>query len=69
MEKSYKEGIDQGPWFVYTDGTEIFVMSNDFTHDVTLDLRGDFGSYDVKRRYAHFICEALNQRAQEIKET
>ena len=68
MEKKthYITGVDTGPWYVWTNGNDVFVMSEDFTHDVTLDIRGDFTDIDAKRRYAHFICEALNEKAEKV---
>lgn len=71
MEKKkykYIEGVDQGPWNVQTDRNgNILVISDDCTHDVTIDIRGDFDSHISKLRYAYFICDALNQKAKEIE--
>ncbi|NDB06556.1 MAG: hypothetical protein EBX95_12675 [Acidimicrobiia bacterium] len=65
-KKHYFTGIDQGPWFVISNGADVFVCSHDIIHDVTLDIRGDFDDFDTKRRYAHFICEALNEKAEKV---
>lgn len=67
-KKAYLEGVDQGPWSVHIDrDNHILVISDDFTHDVTIDIRGDFRNSATKLRYAHFICSALNQKAKEIQ--
>ncbi len=67
-KKKFIEGVDQGPWNVQIDRNgNIFVISDDFTHDVTIDIRGDFDSHLTKLRYAHFICDTLNEKAKEIK--
>lgn len=66
-KKHYFTGIDQGPWYVVANQSDVFVCSDDITHDVTLDIRGDFDDFDAKRRYAHFISEALNEKAEKVK--
>lgn len=65
-KKTHSTCTVPGPWSVCTNGTEVFVCYDDFTYYVALDIRGDFADYSSKRRYAHFICEALNEKAEKI---
>lgn len=56
MEKIW----DKGPWTVNTSGTEIHVESEDFTHDVSLCVYGDFKNKRERVAYAKFIAKVLN---------
>ena len=49
---------DEGPWMVSPDGS--IIESGDFTHDVQLEVTGDF--YDKKQRkmYADNLAKKLN---------
>ena len=47
---------DKGPWFV-TDTYN--VASEDFTHDVILEISGDFEGDWQKEEYAECLCEVL----------
>lgn len=51
----FKE-LDKGPWTV-EDGLVLF--SDDFTHDVTLSISGDFG-IGQKEDYMKQLCDFLN---------
>lgn len=51
---------DLGPWSVNTSGTEVHVESEDFTHDVSLRVYGDFKDKRERVAYAKFIAGKLN---------
>lgn len=50
---------DKGPWDVSPDGRTI--QSDDFCHDVTLHVSGDFWDDAQRKRYADNIARKLNQ--------
>lgn len=62
--------MDKGPWRVH-DSFErgiagglrrtISVLSDDFDHDVSIEFRGDFANNDDRRKYADWLCAALNR--------
>lgn len=52
---------DKGPWIVVSE-TGHKIESDDFTHDVTLTISGDFGSDADRVEYAKGLCEILNRR-------
>lgn len=49
---------DNGPWTVSDDGCRLY--SDDFRHDVTLTISGDFFDSNVKKQYAEHIAAILN---------
>lgn len=51
---------DKGPWSAETtaDG-RIVISSDDFNHDVQLQVTGDFGGSDKKRAYAQYLANIL----------
>lgn len=58
---------ERGPWRVgaeFTEGPgtqpEIFIESNDFTHDVRLYVIGDFRNTAERQAYAEEIAGRLN---------
>lgn len=53
--------FDKGPWTVET-GTDdsIYLQSDDFTHDVSLKISGDFGDRTRKEAYAKFLAQVLS---------
>lgn len=53
--------MDKGPWTVNTKGTA--VSSGDFDLDVELKITGDFGDTEVRRRYAEWLAQTLNDAA------
>jgi hypothetical protein len=62
--------MDKGPWTVSAgkcaDGYEkVFICSDDFTHDVSLRVLGDFRSLSEKKKYAQAIADVLNDAAKE----
>ena len=61
--------MDKGPFRVKVTkfksgmcGPEVDVRlnSDDFAHDASLIVYGDFGSFAAKKRYAIYICGLLN---------
>lgn len=53
---------DSGPWAVrYDESTrEVYVESNDFHHDVTLTVNGDFRHRAEQMQYADWLARRLN---------
>lgn len=47
---------DKGPW--HTDGK--LILSDDFTHDVSLALNGDFSNEEQRKAYAENLVKKLN---------
>ena len=64
------EIVENGPWKAGTDKTsageyEVFVESEDFTHDVRLIVDGDFEGDEECLAYAAEIARRLNLPAAE----
>ena len=60
---------DRGPWTVEVwdkdgepDCDGVFLASDDFTHDVCMQVGGDFATIDDKKAYAQEIADVLNNR-------
>ena len=56
--------MDKGPWQVAYEGldfTRFCVASDDFKHDVTLTVTGDFADNDELRRYCEWLRDTLNK--------
>lgn len=57
--------MDKGPWRVYVPiGNEpwgVFVESEDFEHDVRLEVTGDFATTSDHILYADWIAGVLNR--------
>ena len=52
---------DRGPWLVSNPrGTKVVLQSNDFHHDVALEITGDFVDVDSKVRYAQWLAQRLS---------
>jgi hypothetical protein len=52
---------EKGPWQVNDWGHgRIVIQSNDFTHDVALEISGDFGSVEREIAHAEEIARRLN---------
>lgn len=56
---------EKGPWkaVIYTKG--IALQSDDFHHDVTLYISGDFADQDQKWKYAIMLADRMNRMPQE----
>lgn len=50
--------IECGPWKASKDGR--YIESDDFTHDVTLSVTGDFEDDEQRAAYANEIVRRLN---------
>lgn len=48
---------DEGPWFVNEHGNP---ESSDFTHDVILEINGDFFDDQQRAEYAKHLVDILN---------
>lgn len=59
---------DKGPWTVQrgSDGMH-GVASDDFQHDVWLDVNGDFGDEETHEDYCHWLARKLNGAAEPPK--
>jgi hypothetical protein len=56
---------ETGPWEVKVwPDKRVVVDSDDFTHDVSLIVCGDFESDEQRMQYARMICERLNTAPQ-----
>ena len=57
--------MDKGPWRLLYDDAEdsnpVGIASDDFGHDVTLDVNGDFADNDEHRRYCEWLRDTLNK--------
>lgn len=49
-------------WSVRSQGGNFRICDSDFTHDVELELSGDFATSDQERAFAEMVCAALNGR-------
>jgi hypothetical protein len=49
---------DKGKWYADHYGRKVW--SNDFTHDVVLEVSGDFGSEEERIEYANWLADKLN---------
>ena len=55
---------DKGPWQLSAyDGRSI--ESDDFTHDVTIAIHGEFESEEQRRAYAQGLADLLNKYGEE----
>jgi len=60
---------DNGKWEVCVDGYAVWLDSDDFTHDASLQVAGDFKDLPQKFAYAKEIAKRLNMKATpQIKE-
>lgn len=52
---------ENGPWEVNEWGKgRLVLQSDDFTHDVSLEISGDFASKEERLEYAEEIARRLN---------
>ena len=62
------EDYDKGLWSLYysephaleVGGELIGLISDDFTHDVVLEVTGDFGTEPTHKEYCEALMEKLN---------
>jgi hypothetical protein len=51
---------DKGPWTVQLGGSgQVLLQSDDFTHDVTLTIHGDFADLDQRKAYGQELADTL----------
>jgi hypothetical protein len=61
LERESVTVTEKGPWQVNDWGQgRIVIQSDDFTHDVSLEISGDFGSVERERAHAEEIARRLN---------
>lgn len=55
--------MDKGPWHIYTGsgGKLLGVISDDFDHDVSLEVKGDFRDNLQKLAYCEWLRNKLNE--------
>jgi len=51
---------DRGPWFAKWTARGLMIDSDDFTHDASLIVYGDFKDDRQRMRYAKYIATLLN---------
>jgi hypothetical protein len=70
MKKTIKKKLgpskENGRWYVDIEKdnngiSRAYVVSDDFTHDVSLLVRGNFGSLAERNRYAKMIARRLTR--------
>lgn len=55
-----EEIVERGIWRGVVHNTKGYVFSEDFKHDVTMAVSGDFASEQQKLRYVQTIAKRLN---------
>jgi hypothetical protein len=59
--------MDKGPWNAVQNPEGIWhVASEDFEHDVWLDVCGDFASTVKRKLYCEWLAAALNRAAKTV---
>lgn len=58
---------DSGPWEVSNHKDDVRLNSDDFTHDASLVVYGDFRNTREKIQYAKYIMGILNQHPAVVK--
>lgn len=57
--------VDKGPWVLFNSGPPemklVGVISEDFEHDVVLQVNGDFESLEQRRKYCVWLLSILNR--------
>lgn len=59
---------DTGPWTMSVWGDEddrIVIQSDDFHHDVALEVTGDFADIESRKRYAIWLAGLLTKACSE----
>lgn len=66
---------ENGPWMVQEwpniklgMSNRVVLLSEDFCHDVSLEISGDFEDYYKKVQYAHRLCARINMLPPETKD-
>lgn len=58
------EIVERGPWYVHESDRNVFLWSDDFTHDAGLMVSGDFSGREQKLAYAQELANRLNGYAE-----
>lgn len=57
--------MDKGPWkaevWKRATGNIMVIQSDDFEHDVALEISGDFEDWDQRKAYAEWLADALTR--------
>jgi hypothetical protein len=53
---------DKGKWTTEIYDGKVFLFSDDFTHDVKLQVSGDFGTLENKIAYAKALADWMSER-------
>ena len=53
---------DKGPWYVNFAQRGLIIDSEDFTHDASLIVHGDFGNREERLKYAKWLADRLNRK-------
>ena len=55
--------MDKGPWSVqvWEAGRVLVLQSDDFKHDVALEISGDFEDWEKRREYATWLANLLTR--------
>ena len=62
--------MDKGPWEIRKVlDRAVFLESDDFDHDVSLKIIGDFEDEEGQNEYAQWLCDILNKACMENKMT
>lgn len=75
-QEDYEDEVDgalseKGPWEVCIwdkaagDRVKVVLQSDDFTHDVALEISGDFISVSQKIKYAERLADRMNRMPSE----
>jgi hypothetical protein len=62
QEPTQEQVLDRGPWAARKSQWGVRIESDDFEHDVSLHLSGDFASDEDWNEYAQAIVDRLNER-------
>lgn len=55
--------MDKGPWKVdvWARSRTVVLQSDDFEHDVALEISGDFSDFDEQIKYANWLADVLTR--------
>lgn len=53
---------DHGEWTIHKEGDKVYLFSDDFTHNVKLEVSGDFATPNDKEIYAKSLARWMSER-------
>ena len=55
--------MDNGTWSICTGNKDVnyYIVSSDFTHDVAIQVTGDFATIDEEFAYCQWLRDKLNE--------